>query len=174
MVTKKKAKVVNEPTYLEGYVPTSYSPIISSNSIQQIPPYDDAGVSYKLYSKRLKSDGLYELFPQTRQTHTLVMPAAGTVYTEPRNDNKKVFYVTHLHIDYYNNSGAFRELALRDGATASDRNVYQFRVNFDQSHFDIDLSDSPLSFYAPDIAISVNAPIGAGNYILVTLSGWTE
>lgn len=63
MAKKKKTNTVD---YLSGYIPADFNPIVTQATIKQIPPYEDAGVKFQGYSKKLIKDGEYQLFPQQR------------------------------------------------------------------------------------------------------------
>lgn len=51
---------------MDGYVPSSYNPATTQQTIKQIPPYPEKGVSFGGYSKRLLQSDQYELRPQIK------------------------------------------------------------------------------------------------------------
>jgi hypothetical protein len=171
MTAKKQSPNYN---YLSGYVPASYVPEISSSQIIAIPPYDDEGVSFKGYSKRLKGLNTYELFPQIRRSQGFIVPDATTFMTAQRSDKEKKFYTTSIHIDYLNSSGIPIYVILIDGALSTDKQRVSFTINNGNNHFDIDCKDSPRDFQTINYSILLSSALALGDYLQVTMYGWAE
>lgn len=90
-------KKTNDPAYLAGYIPASFTPSINASQIAQIPPYEDQGVKFQSFSKKILSGNVYQLIPQQRfsvqdnQADTLTHQIAFTIPV-----NRKL-YITSLY-----------------------------------------------------------------------------
>jgi len=130
-------------------------------------------VSFKAYSKRIKSFNDYQLFPQIRRTQVWTIPPATTSGTGARLDPGKTFYMATVHVDYYNSTGAPITIYLIDGAT-TDKIRASFVINNDAGHFDIDYSVCPADFLRDNISIVISGALAAGNYAKISMIGWAE
>lgn len=85
-MAKKKAT----PSFMDGYVPASFSPQVTSSEIKKIPPYEDVGVKYQNYSKRPSTNGEYNLSKQTKVYSTNVLTSTNDFDGYNLNKNQKL------------------------------------------------------------------------------------
>jgi len=109
-----KKKTSSNVDYLAGYVPATFTPQINPAQIAQIPPYEDQGVKFQGFSKRLIG-GTYQLFPQQRffiQDNAANTLTTQTAFTVPQN--RKLFISS---IWFSGTAGSSTDSwTLRDGA----------------------------------------------------------
>lgn len=154
------------------------NPIVQQ-TIAQIPPYEDAGISYKGYFKIKKSDTEYQLKPQGTRTNAIPVGNLndGVSGYGTRAFNDKRFYAAGVLIQWHglttHASTAYVTLSDRTGTNNSAR-VFFFPTTDDGSIF-LDLSNCPRLFEGTDIAVTPTGfNMGATGYIVFSLFGWEE
>jgi len=97
------AKKKTSDNYLAGYIPATQTIDLSlgTKAAATVPPYDDSGVSFKGYSKRLLGNGQYELKRQERKMVYSSSNVAATLYTPPAG---KIFVCDKIIINPANSN----------------------------------------------------------------------
>jgi hypothetical protein len=135
MATKKKTT----ENFLSGYLPAGYSPDVTTAQIAQIPPYEDAGISFQGYSKKATGSNQWQLTPQQRfflQDNAANTLSAQIPFVIPTN---RALYVSSIW--FSGTAGASTDSwILRDGSIF----ISEFQ-NFD-NHQEQIIFDPPLKF----------------------------
>lgn len=95
--------------------------IINQTTSNQVPQYDDTGVSFKGYSKRQQNSNNYSITKQNQQDINYAYTSLfGDTHLElNRIDQDKDFYLSKLHFTIHNNGrvvGSVSWITLRNGA----------------------------------------------------------
>lgn len=152
-------------------MPATYSPNITTSKIKIIPPYEDPGVKFQGYSKKLNNNGEYELIPQIRRVQYPQLLSA-TSDTITREDPDKKFYVSSVHVDFFTSVATSESVRIYDSDTTQNLKML-FYVDVGAGHFDIDFTSCPREFKSPYIHIT-KLNMNLNNYVWVTLVGWVE
>ncbi len=170
-MAKKKTTV----DYLSGYIPAGFSPTVSQSNVNIIPPYDDRGVSFKVYSKTLRGDGSYELNPQIRRLQNARIGGAVTTSTSgTRIDTKKSFYCAGIHVGFKSTNPQIF-VSMYDGSSAASTLKFDFLIFAGQNQFFIDFSNSPREFLSPNLFMNLSGALGGvDDFVEVIMIGWAE
>jgi len=150
---------------------------ITSNieqKISQIPPYEDAGVSYKGKFKQIRAQDVYEVKNQTENsisvgiaTNLAGLPA-GT-YSIDRGHETQNFIVQFVKVNY---------------KLTATKTMLIFKDSKGDNSFNIAMPGSPCENYSFEVIpklfsgryfnVTLDVPIPANEFIFVTAYGWYE
>lgn len=173
-------KKVNSSVVYTPIGEVSNIPSIIEQKINQIPPYNDSGITYEGKYKIQKTADTYELKGQQTRfiACNLQNYAAGSVVLFARANATSKFYCTHILVDYKDMStfGSSNYFQVADVKLGSSNNPLRF-VFFPTDttgHLFIDLSHSPRLFQQDYVAIVVPHNMGVNEFIVFSLFGWEE
>lgn len=173
-----KKKQSSEPIPLAGYIPANFNPVISANSILQIPPYPDKGVRFDQYAKDQKGQG-YVLFRQSTRFYSigLTNQIGPTLYTITR-DNKAttIFYCAGIFLQYIGTGQDINDfIDLYDGSAVNPRFRFFVWANTGSlvHNVYIDLSNCPREFNS-DIVVSIANGLSNQEFIHLEMFGWDQ
>ncbi len=173
------AKKKTSPVVYSTPINTSQINPIVQQTIAQIPPYEDQGISYKGYFKVKKSDTEYQLKPQG--TRTNVASAGnlndGVTGSGTRAFNTLRFYATGVLIQWHGltTHGATTYVVLSDRSGTNNSARVFFIPTTDDGNIFLDLSNCPRLFEGTEIAITpVGFNMGVNGFIAFGLFGWEE
>jgi hypothetical protein len=173
MASKKKT---SSPIALAGYIPANYTPDLNAKEILLIPPYDDAGISFKGYSKKNVGGGNYQLTPQVRRIQrAFIVGAVATTTTITRVEPDKRFYAASMHVSCNSSGTTPIYISIYDGNSASSALKAIVLITQTSNQFDFDFLNSPREFLSPNIFVSLgSAMTGANDVVDIQLIGWSE
>lgn len=143
---------------------------------QAQPTYEDRGIAYKGYAKKLVGSEQWVTIPQITQfTSVKIQNTAAFSNITARSDAaKKVFYATKLLINWKNIATFPMDCRISDvkGSAASTR--FRWYPPTSDGNLVIDFSDSPRKFTGDSFDFWTQATLGAAEWIHYELFGWTE
>lgn len=156
------------------YKPVSLPDQADINAPKEIdkPEYDDAGVSYKTYSKIALGGSQYKLNPQQPfDANFLSVAAGGETYFGYNlgSDTSKTYYITDLFLSVWPNS--VNNVRFED---VSGRVFYRqvndnFTIPVTTMHFTV-----PIKITGSAVYMRLSAAAAASDTYAVNFYGWTE
>jgi len=165
------------PLYLGGYVPSKYTPQVSSAEIKQIPPYPDSGVAYAGYFK-VDKGAKYDLFPQFRFNECfIVTPAAAVVVLVTLLKSQRL-YITDIHItlsvDHIDNT-----IKIQQKASTGTKDIFLFQYPSDLevgATVPVNYPIGSMHFSVPVLVkefLQLDTNV-TGDEFAITINGWVE
>lgn len=151
----------------------SFSPTKSESEIKNIPPYEDLGVKYRGYAKKLEGSNIYQLIKQDPFYYSYdknFTAITGSLTLGFSQWNNRKFYLTELSIDYYETA------AITDGIQIDDNqgNAFCKFIITQGVNSRIYSFSTPILIEKSTIKISFNTNAAIGNKLRMNVVGFLE
>lgn len=159
------------------YTPISDNVPLLADNIQDVPQYDDRGISYKKYSKILTGNKQYKLKIQDTRFYFIGIVAGQKDNYTPRTDYSRVnFYARTFIITYRVAADCF--FTVYDNNSANPK--FRIPLLIGSGQIVINFHDSPRSFEQQNFLITSTTLAGADYFlagteiIAINAFGWDE
>jgi hypothetical protein len=165
----KKAVVYTPPTSI------AVGSNLIDKEIQQIPPYEDAGVQFRSKYKVQKGQNTWELKNQSFRYYFEQGAQGSSGFIARPNYKEAVFYLKQIIVDWHLAGARSDYIRLFDGYYLIGGLVkqFEFRISQGTTQLVIDLP-VPIKFSQNNIGYDIWSGAGVGDWLDFTLVGWDE